>query len=96
MAVTEKELKSWSNSCKRLENAYLVTNRRKIYIALENANFVWDEDEVKQFIWMWTDGNPIGKMAERFERPVYECGLLVMDLELKGKISPRKYGLFGG
>lgn len=70
--------------------------RRKIYVALEEYDFTWDEFELIDFIRMWKEGLPLKDIAEHFKRKPIECVLLVMDLAERGKIRPRIHGLFGG
>lgn len=42
-------------------------SRLKIYIALEEANFIWDERDVIRFREMWKQGMSLPKMAKSVE-----------------------------
>jgi hypothetical protein len=70
--------------------------RRNLYIALEEYDFVWDEDDVEEFITLWNKGADIRLIAKYFNRPTIECALLILDLGECGKIKPRLNGVFGG
>jgi hypothetical protein len=65
-----------------------------VYLALEEANFVWRDHEIRRFDELWREGKDIMTMAKIFKRPQFEVALLVMDRHLKGKIKKRKYGVF--
>ena len=40
-------------------------SRLKIYIALEEANFIWDERDVVRFREMWSQGMSLPKWQKR-------------------------------
>lgn len=65
-----------------------------IYLALEEANFVWREHEIKRFEQHWREGMDIVTMSKIFKRPQYEVAILVMDRHLKGTIKKRQHGIF--
>ncbi|WP_246064865.1 helix-turn-helix domain containing protein [Melghirimyces algeriensis] len=74
----------------------LSIRRRKIYIALEDLDFIWDEDEIPDIERMWNQGFSLWDIAHACERDELEVLLLIMDRERQGSISPRKNGLFRG
>ena len=77
-------------SVTKLEKRYMTERRQKIYIALEEMNFVWCWSEVEEFIQMWDDGTPFLEIAEHFGRDSDELALLLMDLARKGRVKSRR------
>jgi hypothetical protein len=69
--------------------------RSHIYIALEDLNFIWDLRDVRELDEMWRRGFSLQYMAEYFERDPDEVALLLMDRLRRGRIRPRKGGIFG-
>ncbi|MCM3111654.1 helix-turn-helix domain containing protein [Lederbergia lenta] len=67
----------------------------KIYIACENFNFIWTEDEVFDFECMWDEGKTLLEIAEYFNRPEMEILFLAADRAELDKITDRKGGLIG-
>lgn len=82
-----------STAIKGLENRFMTKQRRATYIALEELNFVWDEDEINVFIKLWKEGADFRLIAEHFDRDQDEIALLLMDLARKGRVKPRDMGL---
>ncbi|WP_242270985.1 helix-turn-helix domain containing protein [Bacillus cereus group sp. BfR-BA-01425] len=68
-------------------------SRLKIYIALEEANFIWDERDVIRFREMWNQGMGLPEMAETLRRHQAEVALLVIDQADKYLIENRPIGL---
>ncbi|HFJ9356112.1 TPA: helix-turn-helix domain containing protein [Bacillus cereus] len=68
-------------------------SRLKIYIALEEANFIWDERDVIRFREMWKQGMSLPKMAKALRRHQAEVALLVIDQADQGVITNRPIGL---
>ncbi|HGH7176787.1 helix-turn-helix domain containing protein [Bacillus cereus] len=68
-------------------------SRLKIYIALEEANFIWDERDVIRFREMWNQGMSLPEMAEALRRHHAEVALLVIDQADKYLIKNRPIGL---
>lgn len=80
----------------KLERRYMVKeSRRVLYTALEDLDFHWDYEEVKEFKQMWKKGFSIQEMAEYFERPQEEVAVLIIDRAMKDSIKPREGGLWG-
>lgn len=73
----------------------LATQRRKIYIALEELDFVWDENDVTAFDRMWEMGWDCSRIAEELERDPDEVAILAMDRIRQNRIHPRHGGWFG-
>jgi len=73
----------------------VAVERRVTYIALENLNFLWDEDEIIKFREMWEEGLSLPDIAEAFKRPQKEIAIIIIDQAEEGKIQPRKGGLWG-
>ncbi|MBS9803218.1 helix-turn-helix domain containing protein [Bacillus cereus] len=68
-------------------------SRSKIYIALEEANFIWDERDVIRFREMWKQGMSLPKMAKALRRHQAEVTLLVIDQADQELITNRTIGL---
>lgn len=66
-----------------------IKQRQKIYLALEDLNFVWCESEVSGVIQLWEDGLNIWDIAAEMERDPDEVTILIMDLARKERITPR-------
>jgi hypothetical protein len=76
-----------------LEKRFMTQKRRNIYIALEELDFTWGEDQVLEVIEMWNDDVPLIYIADHFDRKDEEVGVLIMDLALKDKIKARERGI---
>lgn len=63
--------------------------RQKIYLALEELNFVWCEAEVSQVIDLWEQGLNIWDISKAMKRDPDEVTILIMDLARKERITPR-------
>jgi hypothetical protein len=87
-------LKEQVNALK-LENKYMVKDSKNLYTVLEELDFHWDWEDVREFEQMWRKGFSIAYMEEWFGRPKLEIALLVMDRELNGRLKPREGGLYG-
>ncbi|MDF9519670.1 helix-turn-helix domain containing protein [Bacillus cereus] len=68
-------------------------SRLKIHIALEEANFIWDERDVIRFREMWKQGMSLPKMAKALRRHQAEVALLVIDQADQELITNRPIGL---
>lgn len=79
----------------RLENAYLFNKQGQTYIACDGFDFLWTKDDVRDFQKMWREGDSIQEMSLHFNRPQEEVALLVIDRASRGRIKPRKNGIFG-
>ncbi|MED1407032.1 helix-turn-helix domain containing protein [Bacillus mycoides] len=68
-------------------------SRLKIYIALEEANFIWDERDIIRFREMWKQDMSLPEMAKELRRHQSEVALLVIDQADKYMIENRPMGL---
>jgi hypothetical protein len=79
-----------------IESYHMTEQRQKVYIALEELNFIWDFRQVRELDEMWRRGFSLQYMAEYFDRDPDEVAILLMDRLRRGRIRPRKGGIFGG
>jgi hypothetical protein len=78
-----------------MEGMHCREDRRNIYLACEELNFVWDLEEVIRFDERWKAGASLLDLAEEFGRKTEEVALLIIDRAKRGKIYPRANGVFG-
>lgn len=79
-----------------IENYHMTERRQEVYIALEDLDFIWDIRQVLELDEMWRRGFSLQYMAEYFNRDPDEVAILLMDRLRRGRIRPRKGGIFGG
>lgn len=73
-----------------------LTERRNIYIPLDDIDWIWDEDQMEAFRYMWEAGRSIEQIAKYFRRTdIDEIVVVVMDQARKKMITQRKGGIFG-
>ena len=65
------------------------------YIALEDANLAFTEDELGTVTEMWQEGRHIADISLTLGRPDTEISVLIMDLANKYKIGRRPGGVLG-
>lgn len=65
------------------------------YIALEDLNFAWLEEEILLVMRMWNEGRAIWDIADALKRPQEEVMVLLIDLGMKGGIKERIGGVYG-
>ena len=65
------------------------------YIALEDLNFAWLEEEILLVIRIWNEGRAIWDIADALKRPQEEVFILLIDMSMKGGIRKRTGGVFG-
>ncbi|GGE47896.1 hypothetical protein GCM10011391_28340 [Pullulanibacillus camelliae] len=82
-----------NRAIKGIEKLHMKHERRNIHTCLEDYDFQWDEDQVKQFRMMWNNGTDIFKIARFFGRSLIEVVILIMDQAELGKIKQRENGL---
>lgn len=75
------------------ERDLMKEQRRKIHIALEDIDFVWDADEVSVFRKLWNQGASIYELEEELGRDQDDIAMLIMDQSRRGKIQRRPMGL---
>ena len=61
----------------------------------ENLKFDFTYDQIQIFIEMWNTGKSIGEIGKRLSINSANVALVIMDLEMAGKIKPRPGGVFG-
>lgn len=64
-------------------------------ILLPDARFDYSYGQVRKFIKMWEEGEPISRIAEYFGIAMYEVSLLIIHCEIEEWIKPRPGGLHG-
>lgn len=63
--------------------------KKKVYIACENVNFCWTQEDVKAFDQLWTSGTTDAhQLAKHFHRSVDDVAFLIYDRAHKGYIGP--------
>ncbi|MHB0802749.1 helix-turn-helix domain-containing protein [Bacillus thuringiensis] len=72
---------------------YGKSERRNLYIALEELDMLWDEDDVWQVKEAWDNNESVFAIAKKMERDPDEVAVLLMDLARKGRIEKRVTGL---
>ncbi|AOM13830.1 hypothetical protein [Bacillus thuringiensis] len=72
---------------------YMKKERCNLYIALEEMDMFWDEDEVWRVKEAWNNNESIFAISEKLQRDPDEVALLIMDLARKGAIEKRALGL---
>ena len=80
---------------KFIEALYMKKASRRVYIALEDLDFSWDEADIPQVRYMWKKGLSIWDIARAFDRDPDEVAILIMDLVRKSQIRPRPRGAYG-
>lgn len=80
---------------RQLERTYCKKSSNILYIACEDYNFVWSDEELHQFRQMWREGVSIPRMSVVLKRHQSEIGILVLDQIDRKYIRPRKGGALG-
>ncbi|UIJ66760.1 helix-turn-helix domain-containing protein [Bacillus cereus] len=75
------------------ERKYMKHERRNLYIALEELDMFWDEDDVLRVKNAWKNNESVFAIGEKLQRDPDEVTLLIMDLARKGAIGKRTLGL---
>ena len=78
-----------------IERSYMKHERKNIIVALEDLDFIWCEDEVKEAAAMWKKGIPLDLIASNFGRDEDEVAVLLMHLARQNRISSREGGAYG-
>lgn len=66
-----------------------------MYIALENADFGWRDEQVEVVDQLWKDGAPIDEIAKLMSRPARDVFLLIFDRLESGRLKEREGSIFG-
>lgn len=83
---TNSELRHWS---------HLHHKRGPFYVAGEQYNLAFTEQEYDTAIEMWIEGRPVADIIETLQRRGAEIGFLIMDLVDRGKLEDRGTGIRG-
>lgn len=67
----------------------MLAKRKNIYVAMEHADFIWDEHNVNKFIREYENGAQFNELCEMFGRNAEEVILLILDL-VHNKMIKRK------
>ncbi|PFR93563.1 hypothetical protein [Priestia megaterium] len=67
---------------------------KKMYIALEDMDFVWEIDDVKIVIEMWDEGSSFAFISAFMDRDPHELLALLFELREKQMIRDRSAGIF--
>ncbi|MEB8992582.1 helix-turn-helix domain-containing protein [Bacillus cereus] len=75
------------------QRKYMRHKRRNLYIALEELDMFWDEDDILRVKNAWKNNESVFAIGEKLQRDPDEVTLLIMDLARKGAIGKRALGL---
>jgi len=79
----------------QLQKKYHKEERNNTYLVGEDEDLRWDLNKVLNFDFLWNEGHSLQDIANYFKRDIDEVAYLVIDRAKKGKIKPRKNGIFG-
>lgn len=65
------------------------------YIACEQYNFEWVQQDLDRFRALWKSGAHIEDIAAKLKRRPAEVAMLIIDQADQGKIAKRKGGAYG-
>lgn len=66
-----------------------------VYIACEDLDFIWREQDVAKVERLWREGYDIRFIANAVRRKVDEVAILIMDRARCGVLKLRPTGVFG-
>lgn len=89
------DIKEAKRAARQLERTYCKKRRKTRYIACEEYDFTWGEDEIMRFRQLWRQGVSIPQMAVELRRHQNELAILVLDQIEHKYIRPRKGGALG-
>ncbi|MGE6593019.1 helix-turn-helix domain-containing protein [Bacillus mycoides] len=89
--MTDLQLENYTIAAQ--QRKYMKNERRNLYIALEELDMFWDEDEVSRVKGAWKKNESVFAIGEKLQRNPDEVALLIMDLARKGVIGKRARGL---
>ena len=69
--------------------------RRAVYLACEEMDFTWGEEDVDWFVGMWQEGVPLLEIADKLDRCPDEVTILAIDQARKRRIHKRTGGVWG-
>lgn len=74
---------------------YMKHRRKNIYLACEDMDFVWSDQQVALFDRMWEQGLSVWEIAEQFKRDPDDVAILAIDRARQEFIEPREGGAYG-
>ncbi|MBN2909137.1 helix-turn-helix domain-containing protein [Polycladomyces sp. WAk] len=90
------KVKKWAYDPEVLiERMHMTRRRRKVYVALEDLDLIFDERDLPEIIRMWEDGLALTDIARSFKRDPDEITCLIMSLARENRIRPRIVGAYG-
>ena len=72
-------------------NQYIPANP---YIALADLNMDWEQKDVEKFDFLWKSDLSMKEIAKRLKKSHDEVAVIILDRARKGKIKPRKNGIW--
>lgn len=90
-----RQLDTERRAISKLEANYLKNKAGQTYIACEDFDFIWTNEEVFDLECMWMEGASLEQMANHFKRTEAEVLILLIDRSSMKRLKPRKGGLFG-
>lgn len=78
-----------------IERMYMTESRRKVYVALEDLDLIFDERIIPEVIKMWKGGLSVEDIAKTYNRDPDEIACLIMSLAREGRIKRRPGGAYG-
>ncbi|EJR68622.1 hypothetical protein IIO_00150 [Bacillus cereus VD115] len=89
--MTDLQLENYTIAAQKRK--YMKNERRNLYIALEELDMFWDEDDVLRVKDAWKNNESVFAIGKKLQRDPDEVALLIMDLARKGTIRNRPVGL---
>ncbi|MEN1938947.1 helix-turn-helix domain-containing protein [Paenibacillus sp. 102] len=93
MARLETDLQMEDYTIAAQQRKYMKNSRRNLYVALEELDMLWDEDDILLVREAWKNNESVFTIGEKLQRDPDEVALLIMDLARKNVIRKRPIGL---
>ncbi|MCI0767382.1 helix-turn-helix domain-containing protein [Bacillus sp. TL12] len=93
MARLETDLQMEDYTIAAQQRKYMKNSRRNLYVALEELDMLWDEDDILLVREAWKNNESVFAIGEKLQRDPDEVALLIMDLARKNVIRKRPMGL---
>lgn len=77
--------------CRKTEERYILFTEE----VHEKVKFDFTNSQIETFITLWNAGHPIANIARKLNTSNVSIALIVMDLEMTGRITARSGGLRG-
>ncbi|MGO4540353.1 helix-turn-helix domain-containing protein [Paenibacillus sp. 2TAB19] len=69
--------------------------QQQLYIACEDMDFVWREQDVTEVERLWEADSGLFRIAHEMRREPDEVAVLIIDLSRQQRIKPRRGGIWG-